>query len=477
MALVVGAFGLGFFESARGLRDILMLAGVTLITVAVATFLALRHFVTQPLRAITAQLEKKSKVGPFLARASAKESRSRELAELVTAYNATLATITSMQVAEIETSFQMKQMEGELLLKTELENRNQQIEQANAKLEQRVREMTLLLDVAHQLGSTLELSEILKAVTQLVGISMGVDQFTAMLVEPDGTLKIAGSFGLDVERCASFQLKLGEGASGIAAQTREPVYITDLQSDPRYIRGPDDPDGPASLLSVPMICRDQFVGILNFTRLRKDAFGDSDIVLLQLMASQAALAVLNAQLFTRMRELNPIDPITGCLGPRHVAERLNVELLRAQRLALPLSLIRIEVDPYSARAAEEKGPAADDEILRRIAELIRKKVRATDVVARSGSEEFLLVLPDCGQREAQTIAEMFRRKVEQIGEAERDTTDNQMPRVTISAGVATYPEDATGLERILEAADTALRKAKAAGRNRTALFQMDGVDS
>lgn len=466
-ALLLGALGLGFFADGEAVKAILALTGLTLGAFVIAALVVLRHFVTRPLKNLTDQI-KKAEAGAFLVRASLQDSQPREIADLSAALNATLATITSMQVAEIETSFQMKQMEGELLLKAELEHQNRQIEQANAKLEQRVREMTLLLDVARQLGSTLDLSEILKGVTELVSVSMGVDQFTVMLLEPEGTLKIAASFGLDAARCSSFRLKMGEGASGIAAQTREPVYITDTRADPRFVRGPDDPVGEASLLCVPMLCRDRFVGILNFTRLRKAAFSDSDIVLLQLMASQAALAVLNAQLYARMRALSLIDPQTGCVDQRHLLDRVELEILRAQRLSHPLSLLMIEVDCCQGIAAQQ-GDASGIAIVKKVADILSASVRSADTVGRYGGETFLVALPNCAKREAGTLAEMLRRTVEQCRDF-AEGCDGRIPRVTLSLGVSSYPEDAETAERLVAAADAARQAAKAAGQNQTALF-------
>lgn len=462
------ALALGFLTGAAvSPVAILALIGAGMVGAVSAALWALCRFVKRPLQSLTAQLAK-AKAGAFLGRAKSEGGQAREIAELSEAFNATLATITSMQVAEIETGFQMKQMEGELLLKAELEKQNSRIEKANAELEQRVREMTLLLDVARQLGSSLELSKVLREVTELVSVSMGVDQFTVMLLEEDDALKIAASFGLDAARCSSFRLKMGEGASGIAAQTREPVYIADIQSDPRFVRGPDDPEGDSSLLCVPMLCRDRFVGILNFSRMRKDAFSDSDIVLLQLLTSQVALAVLNAQLYTSMRSQSAHDPVTGCLRERHLSERIDLELLRARRLTHPLSLLVVEVDGCED-IARERGAQLAEAIMRKVADICRTSARGTDTVGRLGGQALLVALPNCQKREAETFAEMLRRSVEQCRDF-GEVAGEQAPRVTLSVGVAAWPEDAEERERLVAAADGACGAAKAAGRNRTALF-------
>ena len=99
---------------------VVVLIGVGMVGAVIAALWSLGRFVKRPLQSLTAQIAK-AKAGAFLGRAKAEDGQAREIAELSEAFNATLATITSMQVAEIETGFQMKQMEGELLLKAELE--------------------------------------------------------------------------------------------------------------------------------------------------------------------------------------------------------------------------------------------------------------------------------------------------------------------------------------------------------------------
>ena len=300
IVLSVCALLLGHFDGISVTGKIAICSLAATAAAVTASALSVRYFVSEPLAALTLNI-KKAAVDSFLLRAS-KANHPKEIAELADAFNVALSEITNMQVAAIETDRQVKQLESDLALKAELEKQNREIEKANEKLQQRVREMSMLLDVTRQLGSTLELSEILRSITEIVGVAMGADQFTIMLLEGEDRLKVAGCYGISASELSDFTLRMGEGASGIAAQTREPVYIPDVRSDARYVRGPFDPEVDSSLLCIPMVCRDKFVGILNFTRLKTDAFTDDDIVLLQLMGAQAALAVLNAQLFSETRE-------------------------------------------------------------------------------------------------------------------------------------------------------------------------------
>lgn len=305
-ALGVAVVLVQILQLEMGTMGALAISLLALVSAVAGTVTSIQCFVAKPLKSLAGQIRRASK-DSFLLRAS-KDDQARELADVAEAFNGTLSEITTMQVAAIETEQQVKQLEGELALKEQLESRNREVEQANARLEQRVKEMSMLLDVSRQLGSTLELPEILRSITDIVGNAMGADQFTIMLLEPGDVLRVAGCYGLNADSLTSFTLRMGEGASGIAAQTREPVYIEDVRNDPRYIRGPQDPDTDSSLLCVPMVCRDRFVGILNFTRLRKDAFTNDDIVLLQLMGAQAAMAVLNAQLFGAMDSAQAQNP-------------------------------------------------------------------------------------------------------------------------------------------------------------------------
>ncbi len=147
---------------------------------------------------------------------------------------------------------------------------------------------------------------------------------------------------------------------------------------------------------------------------------------------------------------------------------------RAVRFGRPLSLAMLDIDhfkEYNDTYLHMEG----DEVLKRIGKLLKTNLREVDTVARFGGEEFVLLLPDTDKHGAIAVAEKVRRLIEK----ERFTTSGGEPTrpVTISCGVATYPEDAGEMEELIDHADIALYRAKARGRNRVESFSRDDQDA
>jgi diguanylate cyclase (GGDEF)-like protein len=169
-----------------------------------------------------------------------------------------------------------------------------------------------------------------------------------------------------------------------------------------------------------------------------------------------------AEANARLGQLAVTDGLTGLFNHRHFHERLALEIERAQRTSRPLSLLMIDVDHFKAYNDSYGHPAGDD-ILRQLALVLAAERRANDVVARYGGEEFAIVLVDSSKRTAAAVADKMRHDVASHAFAHPRRPD---PPLSISIGVATYPEDATDVASLVRAADTALYAAKRSGRNR-----------
>ncbi|MGC4114655.1 MAG: diguanylate cyclase [Myxococcales bacterium] len=446
-------------------RGVLAFVGVVLFLLLASSFGLLHLFISRPLMRLMDAMQRAEK-GDFLVRAKV-ESRD-EIGRLAEAFNKMVSRITEMKVAEIEASREMESMQRELTLKQELERQHKVIEEANHALSRRVREMTLLLDVARSLNSSLALQEILSMVTEMVGVTFGVDQFAVMLLDETGTeLAISASFGFPPRSLADFRIPLGTGASGLAAKTREAIYVSDIHGDPRYFKSPTDPADDGSMLAVPMVCKEQLVGVLNFVRFRKAGFGENDIVLLQLIASQAAMAIVNARLYTETLHMAHVDPLTGLANRRKLFAQLEMEVARSQRFGHQVSAVMIDIDHFKL-LNDRCGHPAGDKALRQVADLLRGGVRKVDTVARYGGEEFFLLLPRSDKAEGLEVAEKLRKLVE---EASFEGGEGQPGgKVTISLGVATFPADAETLERLVDGVDSALYASKRGGRNKVSPY-------
>jgi two-component system, cell cycle response regulator len=172
-----------------------------------------------------------------------------------------------------------------------------------------------------------------------------------------------------------------------------------------------------------------------------------------------------AEANTRLAQLAVTDGLTGLYNHRHLHERLSLEVERSQRSGLPLSLLMLDVDHFK-QFNDTFGHPAGDEVLRQLARVLNDTRRANDVVARYGGEEFAVILVDTAKFTAAKVAERVRERI-----AAHDFTEaaQRAGNISVSIGVATFPDDGADAEGLVRAADTALYAAKRAGRNRVVL--------
>jgi len=184
----------------------------------------------------------------------------------------------------------------------------------------------------------------------------------------------------------------------------------------------------------------------------------------RLRQGRQELATINDTLRERnekLQEISVTDSLTGLYNRKHMMETLAHELARAQRYNHPFSVLMIDIDHFK-KYNDTFGHLAGDRALAKIASIFKESVRRVDYVARYGGEEFFLMLPETKLREAMLAAERIRARVAE------DTFGDSEEKVglTISVGVAEYPEDGDTSESIIASADTVLYQAKQVGRNR-----------
>lgn len=163
-----------------------------------------------------------------------------------------------------------------------------------------------------------------------------------------------------------------------------------------------------------------------------------------------------------LKKLATMDGLTGVYNRREFNSRLLHELERSQRYEHPCSLVMMDID-YFKKLNDTHGHQAGDEALRVVASVLKNSVRPVDQVARYGGEEFGVILPETTQDDAMAAAERLRLAI--ANHAISIAADHTI-NVTVSIGVATFPENATSEEELISAADQALYNAKHSGRNR-----------
>jgi len=175
-----------------------------------------------------------------------------------------------------------------------------------------------------------------------------------------------------------------------------------------------------------------------------------------------SLAIANVKLRDQLRDQSIRDVLTGLFNRRYLLETARREFQRAARNNQPVAILSIDVDHFK-KFNDNHGHDAGDAVLRSVGEAMTATFRGDDVACRFGGEEFVALLPGAALQDAKARAEELRAKIEGI--AVRYGDDN-LPRVTISVGVAAFPEFGNGVMEVLKVADTALYAAKNNGRNR-----------
>jgi diguanylate cyclase (GGDEF)-like protein len=176
-----------------------------------------------------------------------------------------------------------------------------------------------------------------------------------------------------------------------------------------------------------------------------------------------------AEANTRLAQLAVTDGLTGLYNHRHLHERLALEVERSQRSGLPLSVLMLDVDHFKL-FNDSFGHPAGDEVLRQVARVLNDTRRANDVVARYGGEEFAVILVDTAKFTAAKVAERVRERIAAHDFHDPAHRTQRGTPITVSLGVATFPDDGVDAEALIRAADTALYAAKRSGRNRVVLF-------
>ncbi len=214
-----------------------------------------------------------------------------------------------------------------------------------------------------------------------------------------------------------------------------------------------DKVGTASILAATLA-----IGALLFWLMTSIAVSESRGAELAKRNREAAL------LREKLHEQAMRDMLTGLYNRHYVEEWFGLELLRAQRHGRPIAAILLDIDHFK-RFNDSFGHEAGDLVLRELAGVLRRFARQSDVASRYGGEEFLVLLPECPFDAALRKAEQLR---EEAAKLKLEHNDRALGSVTVSIGVAAFPDHAQEAKALLRCADEALYDAKAAGRDRVA---------
>ena len=331
-------------------------------------------------------------------------------------------------------------------------------------------EAEALVEIASRVSSSLDLEQVLGVVVEAAHRLVGADLAQLAVPVPSGGLRVRALAGSHSAAMAELVIPPGKGIAGYVLQTGCPYQSVDYQTDSIIAHTPalDRVVAEEKLVSaaaVPIKGHGEVIGVLNVYSRFMHEFTASEIALLERFAVQAALAIENARANEQLSTQASHDALTNLYNRGAFSERLDIEIARAGRYSRDLALVLIDIDHFK-RVNDSYGHPTGDTVLRWLARTIQAQVRQPDWVARYGGEEFAIVLTETNERGAEYAGERLRLAVA----AGRIALPGAELSITVSTGVASYPQHASDATSLVERADAALYRAKEAGRNRVYRF-------
>ncbi len=320
----------------------------------------------------------------------------------------------------------------------------------------RATQLQAINSIAKHATSVLELNELLRSVCTLVQRCFPGDQATVLLKEEDALVLRAQHGSLtsllndgEPYPCRQDWWQAPADAGGVDA-------IGDLSQVEGKARLYSDAQ---SRISIPMISYGQPLGLLVLSSREPNFFAQVEMQPLESVADIFASSIQNALYVQRVKQLAYLDGLTGIFNRRYFESRITEEIERARRFGTSLAVVMVDVDKFKS-LNDNFGHLLGDEVLRQVSSLLSRQIRKIDVVCRYGGEEFVVLLPQTSLEQALHVAEKLRHAVEEW----------QFPGVprslSVSGGVAVFPNHGSTRDDLVKAADTALYAAKEGGRNR-----------
>jgi len=344
--------------------------------------------------------------------------------------------------------------------------------QGGNRLPHRIRELERIL---RQHVSLRKLSSYLKASLTPAEAYAAVECFGPHLFQgTTGKLYLIHPPGDYLEHVSTWgEASPGEGTFPFrdcwALRRAQPHWVRDVHAEP--LCGHVMPVSKSVLpyVCVPLIAQGKMLGLLHVQRLKMELRSsesagsvESGLSLAATVGEEIGLALANLNLRETLQEQSIRDPLTGLHNRRYLEDSLIRELARAKRKTQPLSIILLDIDHFK-RVNDTFGHGAGDMVLRRLGLVLQAYVRESDIACRVGGEEFSVLLPEGPLQIATQRAEDIRKAVNELTLKHEE---KDLGTVTVSAGVATFPDHGTTADALIRAADQVLYDAKHKGRNR-----------
>jgi diguanylate cyclase (GGDEF)-like protein len=327
---------------------------------------------------------------------------------------------------------------------------------------QRARHLEVINAIARETTAVLDQEELLIKVCSVIQHRFQIGHVSVLLRDGDDLLLRASEGRFTACAGGGGRMPAGAGLWGAALSSGKTLIEDDVHASPEYVGFYQE---TRSRMCIPLVSFGQTLGVLMLESEELASFHQDDVESLEAVADICATAIQNAHYVERVKQLAYLDGLTGIFNRRYFEMRVVEEIDRARRFNSGMAVLMIDIDQFK-RLNDEFGHLLGDEVLRQVSSMFHQQLRKIDVVCRYGGEEFAILLSQTNQQHSLAVAEKLRRLVESW----------QFPgvpqSVTISAGVATFPDHGTTRDELVKSADAGLYAAKQGGRNRVLLGPM-----
>lgn len=313
--------------------------------------------------------------------------------------------------------------------------------------------------IIQRLHSTLNLQEIERSIIELVNDVVVTDNVELFLFDPsDNRLRKVLSNKSTQQEQISFAL--GEDIIGVAAE--QGFVMMREHYDKFYAKQ----KGSKARLSigVPIKYKERLLGVIGVGDIENPVGHESD--LLKMISDISSAALMNQIILKEAQHKANTDPLTGLSNRNYLRQMAQIFIAKAVRDGTVLSVILFDIDNFK-HYNDTNGHNAGDTLLIELSRLMHGSTRKEAILTRYGGEEFIVMLPGKAKEDAFTYAERLRKTISQYSFPHREK--QPLGFISVSGGIASFPEDGDSIDKIIQNADKALYRAKSWGKNRVLL--------
>jgi diguanylate cyclase (GGDEF)-like protein len=324
--------------------------------------------------------------------------------------------------------------------------------------------LAILTDIVKTANSILEPRKVIELIMGKIQQLIPSEAWSMLMVDEERQeLTFELALGEKAKDVSSFRVKIGEGVAGWVAETGKPTIVNDAARDPRFSGKFDSKTRfqTRSILCAPLISRGRTIGVVEIINRQGGRFTQADLEILLTLVEPCAIAIENAILFQKTEQLTITDDLTRLFNSRYLNVYIGREIKRCKRHGIPLSVIFLDLDGFK-KINDQYGHLAGSRTLAEVGGILAQAVRESDILARYGGDEFVVVLPETPPSGAMVIAERIRRAIEIHSFLE---AQGLQAHISASFGISSYPDHALTPEGLIQKADQAMYRVKERDKN------------